>query len=44
VADDFEWVDFALQPPCAMAESLDAAGVDGELPRRDAGRTDLDPR
>lgn len=34
VANEFEWVDFALQPPSAMAESLDAAGVDGGVPDR----------
>lgn len=28
----FEWVDFALQAPNAMAELLDAAGIDRRLP------------
>lgn len=43
MAHDFEWVDFALQPPYAMAESLDAAGIDGELPRRDAADAGAGP-
>lgn len=34
MAHEFEWVDFALQAPSAMAESLDAAGIDGGLPDR----------
>lgn len=29
---EFEWVDFAMQAPNAMAESLDAAGIDAAVP------------
>lgn len=38
MSNEFEWVDFALLPPNAMAESLDAAGIDGGLP--DPGQAD----
>jgi hypothetical protein len=37
MANEFEWVDFGLLPPCAIAESLDAAGIDGGVPRHGAG-------
>jgi len=33
VGNEFQWVDFALQAPCAMVESLEAAGIDGGVPR-----------
>ncbi|MFC3717034.1 hypothetical protein ACFONC_12800 [Luteimonas soli] len=33
----FEWVDFALQPPGAVVECLDAAGIDGCVPGHAAG-------
>jgi hypothetical protein len=44
VADEFEWVDFAMQSPCTMAESLDAAGIGGELPPRDGTGADAEDR
>ncbi len=34
MGNEFEWVGFALQAPGAMAESLDAAGIDGGIPCR----------
>jgi hypothetical protein len=41
MGNEFEWVDFALQAPHAMAESLDAAGIDGGIPCH--GRDDGEP-
>lgn len=32
MGNEFEWVDFALQAAHAMAESLDAAGIDAGIP------------
>jgi hypothetical protein len=41
MGNEFEWLDFALQAPNAMAESLDAAGIDGRVPCH--GRDDGEP-
>jgi len=40
--DAFEWVGFALQAPGAIAECLDAAGIDAGVPCH--GRDDDAPR
>ena len=40
MTNEFEWTDFAMQSPCAMAELLDAAGIDGAIPGRDLNGPD----
>ena len=39
---EFEWTDFAMQSPCAMAELLDAAGIDGSIPCHELNGADAE--